>query len=75
MKSFKVTECQIVPNHTATNITNITLLNSCKSISLVLTIFNERAYLTFESIFHKALYVFQFDCEITLESVPETNQY
>ena len=42
---------------------------------LVLTIFNEGAYLTFKSIFHKALNLFQFDCEITLESVPGTNQY
>ena len=40
-----------------------------------LTIFNEGAYLTFKSIFHKALNLFQFDCEITLESVPGTNQY
>jgi len=40
-----------------------------------LTIFNEEAYLTFKSIFHKALNFFKFDCEITLESVPGTNQY
>ena len=32
---------------------------------LVLTIFNEGAYLTFNSIFHIALSLFQFDCEIT----------
>jgi len=31
--------------------------------------------LTFKSIFHKALKLFQFDCEITIESVPGTNQY
>jgi len=41
----------------------------------ILTIFNEGTYLTFESIFHKALNSFKFDCEITLESVQETNQY
>jgi len=35
---------------------------------LVLTIFNEGAYLTFMSIFHKALNLFQFDCEITLHA-------
>jgi len=34
----------------------------------VLTIVNE-------SIFHKALNLFEFDCEITLESVSGTNQY
>ena len=38
-------------------------------------IFNEGAYLTFKSIFPKALNVFKFDCEITLDSVPGTNQY
>ena len=42
---------------------------------LVSTIFNEGDYLTFKSIFHKALNWFEFDCEITLESVPGTNQY
>ena len=42
---------------------------------LVLTIFNEEAYLTFKSIFHKALNLFWFDCEIMLESVPGTNQF
>jgi len=31
------------------------------------------AYLTFKSIFHKALNLFKFDCEITLESIPGTN--
>ena len=30
---------------------------------------------TFKSILHKALNVFEFDCEITLESVHGTNQY
>jgi len=40
-----------------------------------LTLFNEGAYLTFKSIFHKALNLFEFNCEITLESVPVTNQY
>jgi len=34
----------------------------------------EVAYLTFKSIFHKAFNLFYFDCEITLESVPGTNQ-
>ena len=28
-----------------------------------------------KSISHKALNLFQFDCEITLQSVPGTNQY
>ena len=42
---------------------------------LVLTIFNKGAYLTFNSIFHNALSLFQFDCEITHKSVPGTNQY
>ena len=42
---------------------------------LVLTIFNEGAYLTFKSIFHKALNLFQFDCDIMLEYVPGNNQY
>ena len=42
---------------------------------LVLTLFNEVAYFAFKSIFHKALNLFKFDCEITLESVPGTNQY
>ena len=41
----------------------------------MLTIFNEETYLTFKSMFHKALNLFQFDCEIMLESVPETNQH
>ena len=42
---------------------------------LVLTILNEEGYLTFKSIFDKVLNLFKFDCEITLESVPGTNQY
>jgi len=33
------------------------------------------AYLTFKSIFHKALKLILFNCEITLDSVPGTNQY
>jgi len=41
------------------------------SFCLVLTILNEVAYLTFKSIFHKALNLFKFDCEITLEYVLE----
>ena len=42
---------------------------------LVLIIFNDGAYLTFKSIFHKALDLIQFGFEITLKSVPGTNQY
>ena len=42
---------------------------------VVPTIFNEEAYLTCESIFHKALNSFKFECETTFESVPWTNQY
>ena len=42
---------------------------------LVLTIFNEGAYLIFKSIFHKVLNLVQFDCEITIESVAGSNQY
>jgi len=49
--------------------------NTVYGMVFVLTIFNEAAYLTSESIFHKALNLFYFDCEITLESVPGTNQY
>jgi len=33
-------------------------------------VFNEGDYLTSKLIFHKALNLFYFDCEITLESVP-----
>jgi len=33
-------------------------------------IFNEKGYLTF-----KALNLFELDCDITVESVPGTNQY
>ena len=54
---------------------NIKPLDSVIIWVFVLTIFNERAYLTFKSIFHKALNLYKFDCEITLESVPGTNQY
>jgi len=43
--------------------------------SLCLTIFYQKAYLTFKSIFHKTLNLFYFDCEITLEFVHGTNQY
>ena len=35
----------------------------------------EEAYLTNTSIFHTTLKLFKFDCEITLETVPWTNQY
>jgi len=31
--------------------------------------------MTFESIFHKAINLFQFYCEITFEFVTGTNQY
>jgi len=37
------------------------------TLVLVLTIFNQGAYLSFKSIFHKALNLFYFDCEITFE--------
>ena len=46
----------------------------CECSVIVLTIFNEEAYLTFKSIFHKTLNLFQFDCKIMHESVPGTNQ-
>jgi len=42
---------------------------------LMIFLFNEGAYLTFKSIFHKAFNLFKFDYEFTLESVPGTNQY
>ena len=38
-------------------------------------IFNEKGYLTFKSFFHKALNLFELDCDITVDSVPGTNQY
>jgi len=40
-----------------------------------LTIVYKGGYFTFRSIFHKALNLFKFDCEITLEFIPGTNQY
>ena len=43
--------------------------------NLVLTIFNEDAFFFKLSLYDKALKLFKFDCEITLESVPGTNQY
>ena len=43
--------------------------------SVVLTIFNQVSYLIVESIYHKAFRLFEIDCEITLDSVPGTNQY
>ena len=46
-----------------------------RTLLVLLTICNEGTYLTFKSIFHKALTSFLFDCEITLESIPEVNQY
>ena len=51
------------------------LLVNAFLMSLVLTKFNEGAYLAFKSVFCHALNVFQFDYEIMLESVPRTNQY
>ena len=41
----------------------------------VIDTLDEGAYLACKSIFHKALNLFKFDCEITLESSPGTNQY
>ena len=38
-------------------------------------LFNEGAYLTFKSIFHKAFKLSWSDSEIMLESIPGTNQY
>jgi len=38
-------------------------------------IFHEGSYLTFKSIFHKALNLFKFDCEFTLKYVPGTKHY
>jgi len=43
---------------------------------LVLMILNEGAFLSFISIFHKALnFIFEFDFEIAFESVPGTNHF
>ena len=39
------------------------------------TLFNEGAYSTLKSIFHKAHNLFKFNCEITLKSIPGPNQY
>jgi len=41
---------------------------------LVLTIFNNGAYLTFKPIFNKALNLFKY-CNIILKSMPGTIQY
>ena len=38
-----------------------------------LTTFNEEAYLTLKAIFHKAIVLFQFDCETTLKSSAGTS--
>ena len=46
-----------------------------KNVILVLKYLTLKAYLTFESIFHKALNLFLFTSEIMLETVPGTNQY
>ena len=43
-------------------------------VFLVWTIF-KGACLTFKSIFHTALNLFMFNCEIMLKSIPGTNQY
>ena len=53
------------------------ILSSVMGWSFVLTILNERALL-FDIQVQLPLWVlilFQFECEITLKSVPETNQY
>jgi len=42
---------------------------------LVLKKYNNGAYLKVKSIFHKTLNSFQTARDITLESIPETNQY
>ena len=42
---------------------------------LVLRFFNELAFLICRSIFHTALNLFEFNCEITLKSVPGTKPY
>ena len=42
------------------------MYNEKLDLVLVLTLFYDGAYLTFKSIFYKAL---QFDCKITLEAV------
>ena len=44
-------------------------------VGLVLLIFNEGSNLKLKYILCKALNLFYFDCELTLESVPGTNQY
>ena len=44
-------------------------------VGLVLLIFYEGSNLKLKSILCKALNLYYFDCEITLESVPGTNQY
>jgi len=61
------------------NFSTINLMFKCtnllKLFAVHLTIFNEGAYLTFKSIFHKAFNLLKFDCEFKLKSVPGTNQY
>ena len=47
---------------------------SLKQRNTVLTLFKEEAYLTFNSIFHKALNLSKFDCLIMLEFIPGTNR-
>ena len=74
--SFK--ECKPKRKHKQLEQTNYTCFSNIAfrlDLFLVLTIFNEGAYLPFKSIFHKALNSFKFDCEITLESVSGTNQF
>ena len=69
---LKCSKADILLNLTFGNTVN-TIYELC--IFLVLTIFNEGAYLTFKSIFNKGLKLVKFDCEITLESFPGTHQY
>ena len=46
-----------------------------RNLYSVLTIVKQGASLTFKSISFKALHLFKFDCETTLNSVPGTNLY
>jgi len=43
-----------------------------QSIRIFWMIFNEGAYSTYIKIFHKALNLFKFDCEITPEELTST---
>ena len=73
-----IAEIDIIQHHVCTFLLNKVcdvIVQLKQMLCLVLTIFNEGAYLIFKPIFHMAFNLFQFDCEITLESVPGTNQY